>query len=60
MIKLKGLAFIIVMVVTLLAIGILTTPEQADRQMMLREGTKQIMEALASMLPESYLGNSKA
>jgi 1-acyl-sn-glycerol-3-phosphate acyltransferase len=34
-------------------------PEQADRQKMLREGTKQIMEALASMLPESYLGNYK-
>jgi len=30
---------------------------QADRQKMLREGTSQIMEALASLLPESYQGN---
>ena len=34
--------------------------EQADRQKMLREGTRQIMESLASLLPESYLGNYKA
>lgn len=33
--------------------------EQADRQKMLREGTHQIMEALASLLPESYQGNYK-
>lgn len=33
--------------------------EQADRQKLLREGTRQIMEALASMLPESYGGNHK-
>ena len=31
--------------------------EQADRQAMLRDGTHQIMEALASLLPESYVGN---
>jgi 1-acyl-sn-glycerol-3-phosphate acyltransferase len=31
--------------------------EQVDRQQMLREGTRQIMEALASLLPESYKGN---
>ena len=30
--------------------------EQADRQLMMREGTRQIMEALASLLPESYRG----
>jgi 1-acyl-sn-glycerol-3-phosphate acyltransferase len=34
--------------------------EQADRQKMMRDGTNQIMEALASLLPESYLGNYKA
>jgi len=33
--------------------------EQSDRQKMLQEGTHQIMEALASLLPESYLGNYK-
>jgi len=33
--------------------------QQADRQKMLREGTNQIMEALASLLPESYQGNYK-
>ena len=33
--------------------------EQADRQKMIRDGTRQIMESLASMLPESYLGNYK-
>ena len=33
--------------------------EQVDRQAMLREGTRQIMESLASLLPESYLGNYK-
>lgn len=33
--------------------------EQADRQEMLREGTRQIMESLASLLPESYRGNYK-
>lgn len=31
--------------------------EYADRQKMLREGTNQIMAALASLLPESYGGN---
>jgi len=33
--------------------------EQADRQKMLRDGTSQIMESLASLLPESYRGNYK-
>jgi 1-acyl-sn-glycerol-3-phosphate acyltransferase len=33
--------------------------EQADRQKMMREGTRQIMESLASLLPESYRGNYK-
>jgi len=33
--------------------------EQADRQKMMREGTSQIMESLASLLPESYRGNYK-
>lgn len=33
--------------------------EQANRQEMLREGTRQIMESLASLLPESYKGNYK-
>ena len=33
--------------------------EQADRQEMLRDGTRQIMEALAGLLPESYRGNYK-
>jgi 1-acyl-sn-glycerol-3-phosphate acyltransferase len=31
--------------------------EQADRQVMLREGTRQIMASLASLLPDSYRGN---
>jgi 1-acyl-sn-glycerol-3-phosphate acyltransferase len=31
--------------------------EQADRQDMMREGTKQIMQSLAELLPESYRGN---
>jgi len=30
-----------------------------DRQTMLREGTRQIMESLAILLPESYRGNYK-
>jgi 1-acyl-sn-glycerol-3-phosphate acyltransferase len=42
--------------------------EQADRevpkrlrdQAMLRDGTRQIMESLASLLPEAYVGNYKA
>lgn len=34
--------------------------EQADRQKMMRAGTSQIMESLARLLPESYLGNYKA
>jgi len=34
--------------------------EQADRQKMMRAGTNQIMESLACLLPESYLGNYKA
>ena len=33
--------------------------EQSDRQAMLREGTRQIMESLANLLPESYRGNYK-
>jgi 1-acyl-sn-glycerol-3-phosphate acyltransferase len=33
--------------------------EQADRQQMVREGTNQIMESLASLLPESYRGKYK-
>ena len=33
--------------------------EKTDRQEMLREGTRQIMESLASLLPESYQGNYK-
>jgi len=33
--------------------------EQPDRQKMMREGTRQIMEALASLLPESYRGYYK-
>jgi hypothetical protein len=31
--------------------------EQVDRQKMLQEGTRQIMAALADLLPESYRGN---
>jgi len=31
--------------------------EQADRQEMMREGTRQIMQSLAKLLPESYRGN---
>ncbi len=34
--------------------------EQADRQTTLREGTRQIMESLASLLPETYRGNYKS
>lgn len=30
--------------------------EHADRQVMLREGTRQIMQSLAELLPESYRG----
>lgn len=30
--------------------------EQADRQAMMREGTRQIMESLAVLLPESHRG----
>ncbi len=33
--------------------------EQADRQKMMRDGTSQIMEALAELLPESYRGMYK-
>jgi len=33
--------------------------EQADRQAMMREGTRQIMESLAGLLPESYQGKYK-
>jgi 1-acyl-sn-glycerol-3-phosphate acyltransferase len=33
--------------------------EQADRQDMIREGTRQIMGSLAELLPESYQGNYK-
>lgn len=34
--------------------------EQADRQAMMRDGTRQIMESLAILLPESYRGNYKS
>ena len=34
--------------------------EQADRQKMMRDGTRQIMESLASLLPESYRGYYKS
>jgi 1-acyl-sn-glycerol-3-phosphate acyltransferase len=34
--------------------------EYADRQKMIREGTRQIMETLASLLPESYRGRYKS
>ncbi len=34
--------------------------EQPDRQATIREGTRQIMEALASLLPESYRGKYKS
>ena len=34
--------------------------EQADRQVMLQQGTRQIMESLAELLPESYRGNYKS
>ena len=34
--------------------------EYDDRQAMLREGTKQIMESLAELLPESYRGKYRA
>jgi 1-acyl-sn-glycerol-3-phosphate acyltransferase len=34
--------------------------EQADRQKMMREGTRQIMESLARLLPESYRGYYKS
>ncbi len=33
--------------------------EQVDRQEMMREGTRQIMEALAGLLPEEYRGKYK-
>ena len=33
--------------------------KREDRQRMLKEGTEQIMEALAELLPESYRGNYK-
>jgi hypothetical protein len=33
--------------------------EHADRQEMMREGTRQIMQSLADLLPESYRGNYK-
>ena len=35
-------------------------PEQADRQKMMRDGTHQIMQSLASLLPEAYQGNYKS
>jgi len=34
--------------------------EGPDRQTMLRDGTRQIMESLANLLPESYRGNYKS
>lgn len=33
--------------------------EQADRREMMQEGTRQIMESLARLLPETYRGNYK-
>ena len=33
--------------------------EQPDRREMMRDGTRQIMESLAELLPESYQGNYK-
>lgn len=33
--------------------------ERPDRQEMMREGTRQIMQSLADLLPESYRGNYK-
>ncbi len=33
--------------------------EQADRQEMMREGTRQIMESLAGLLPDAYRGRYK-
>ncbi len=33
--------------------------KQADRESMMREGTVQIMDALARLLPDSYVGNYK-
>ncbi len=35
-------------------------PEQTNRQETIREGTRQIMESLASLLPESYRGKYKS
>jgi len=32
---------------------------QADRQEMMRDGTRQIMETLAGLLPEAYRGKYK-
>jgi hypothetical protein len=34
--------------------------EQVDRQAMMRDGTRQIMESLANLLPESYRGNYRS
>ncbi len=34
--------------------------EQPDRRRMIQDGTRQVMEALAGLLPESYRGNYKA
>ena len=34
--------------------------EQADRQAMLQQGTRQIMESLAELLPQAYRGNYKS
>jgi 1-acyl-sn-glycerol-3-phosphate acyltransferase len=34
--------------------------EREDRQIMMREGTRQIMQSLASLLPESYRGYYKS
>ena len=34
--------------------------EHANRQVMLQDGTRQIMESLASLLPESYRGNYRS
>lgn len=46
--------------VTLSVGKLLILREQADRRERMREGTRQIMEALASLLPEAYRGKYKS
>lgn len=46
--------------VTLSVGKLLILREQANRRETMREGTRQIMEAIASLLPESYRGNYKS